>query len=337
VNSVTCPHCQKTINVRPEHSGKRAKCPGCQQVFTVPHFGEVSLPVPVPAQPVASPPPQHFTQGYHQPQYPPPQPVLVMAAHPPEPRLQSGGWFLRSFASTTGILLAIACFLTVGVMTCCGGFVYFSMNGVTAAVEEMEKREREARPVEIASTPAAPIVAPSGSDSPPPVAPPESATSSPPVKEVDRVDYPAGLSKEGIEVVPVSVSVGPVSLDNKIGDGTFDSDKSYFVLKLKVRNTSKTKRVRFSGWPGSNSFLSNLTLKDEHDNRYRGMDFGFAVDVAGDDSGETIEPEAEANAVVVCEAPIAAANELLIDLEGSAVGLDKTTFKWRIKRSNWGG
>ena len=35
-----CPHCAKSLRVNDELSGKKIKCPGCQQVFAVPASSE---------------------------------------------------------------------------------------------------------------------------------------------------------------------------------------------------------------------------------------------------------------------------------------------------------
>ncbi|MGE3806854.1 MAG: hypothetical protein AB7K24_19480, partial [Gemmataceae bacterium] len=47
-----CPHCQKSLVVKDELGGKRAKCPGCQQVLDIP---VASVAEPPPANPPARP------------------------------------------------------------------------------------------------------------------------------------------------------------------------------------------------------------------------------------------------------------------------------------------
>jgi hypothetical protein len=44
-------------------------------------------------------------------------PMIVVTSHPPRERLESAGWFTRSFASTSGVLLAIG----LAVLLACGG------------------------------------------------------------------------------------------------------------------------------------------------------------------------------------------------------------------------
>lgn len=33
----SCPSCGKTLNVKDDFAGKKARCPGCKEVLTVPH------------------------------------------------------------------------------------------------------------------------------------------------------------------------------------------------------------------------------------------------------------------------------------------------------------
>src|SRR5436190_10506055 len=42
----SCPHCRKAIRVKEELAGKKAKCPACQQVLTIPTVARSSAPAP---------------------------------------------------------------------------------------------------------------------------------------------------------------------------------------------------------------------------------------------------------------------------------------------------
>ena len=42
----SCPHCRKGIRVKHELAGKKAKCPACQQVLTIPTVARSSSPTP---------------------------------------------------------------------------------------------------------------------------------------------------------------------------------------------------------------------------------------------------------------------------------------------------
>jgi len=47
----SCPSCGKTLNVKDEFAGKKARCPGCKEVLTVPYAPEAAGPAA--AQPAA--------------------------------------------------------------------------------------------------------------------------------------------------------------------------------------------------------------------------------------------------------------------------------------------
>src|SRR5437762_8059246 len=42
----SCPHCRKAIRVKEELAGKKAKCPACQQVLTIPTVARSTGPPP---------------------------------------------------------------------------------------------------------------------------------------------------------------------------------------------------------------------------------------------------------------------------------------------------
>lgn len=53
--SVSCPNCQKAIQVPAEAAGKKIRCKACQQVFTVPGDDPPAVAKPAVAKPVAKP------------------------------------------------------------------------------------------------------------------------------------------------------------------------------------------------------------------------------------------------------------------------------------------
>jgi hypothetical protein len=44
-----CPSCGRTLNVKDEYAGKKARCPGCKEVLTVPFAPEAAAPQPAAA------------------------------------------------------------------------------------------------------------------------------------------------------------------------------------------------------------------------------------------------------------------------------------------------
>jgi hypothetical protein len=152
-------------------------------------------------------------------------------------------------------------------------------------------------------------------------------------KDAEFASRDSVLKIGNIEARIQSVNVGKVAL-KQLGDEG-ESSKEHLVLKISLHNTSTNKRITFRGWPGLVSFGSNVSAKDEHDNSYRVIDFGFASRPVGDSSGETIEPGGNVTAVVAFETPINAAQILFITLDGDAVGLDKSKLKWKLVRTDW--
>lgn len=150
----------------------------------------------------------------------------------------------------------------------------------------------------------------------------------------DSVRYPQPILRGSIEVTPAVATISKVPL-MEFGE-TGLSEGEHFVLGLRLRNNSSTKRVDFDGWPEQPSFRgANFTVVDEHGNKYKSINFGALATKVGDDSGKTIEPNSMRGALVVCEKPIPLAMKLTIDLDGKAIGQPGTRLTWTIERKDW--
>lgn len=53
----SCPACKSVLRVSDEMAGKKARCPSCQTVFTLPQESEAAAPLPAPAPPPVKPAP----------------------------------------------------------------------------------------------------------------------------------------------------------------------------------------------------------------------------------------------------------------------------------------
>lgn len=148
------------------------------------------------------------------------------------------------------------------------------------------------------------------------------------------VRFPEAIRIGDVEVIPVLARVGEVKLRDLFGDSSTSKDKDNFELRLKVKNHSEVKRLRFRGWPERSSIFKNFSVKDEHDNRYLPLNFGSTTKPFDDQGGDTINPGNEANAVVLFEAPIAAAQSLMIELNAEAIGA-KGTLKIYLAKADW--
>lgn len=83
-----CPNCQTVLKDAPDSAGKLAGCRVCGHRFRLP-----SLPTVLP--------PTTLTDYQRQPVN------ILMTDRPREPRIDAGGWFSRSFATTAGIVAAL--------------------------------------------------------------------------------------------------------------------------------------------------------------------------------------------------------------------------------------
>jgi hypothetical protein len=148
------------------------------------------------------------------------------------------------------------------------------------------------------------------------------------------VRFPEAIRIGDVEVIPVLARVGEVKLRDLFGDTSTSKDKDNFELRLKVKNHSEVKRLHFRGWPERSSIFKNFSVKDEHDNRYLPLNFGSSTRAFEDQGGDTINPGNEATAVVLFEAPIAAAQTLMVELNGEAVGATGM-LKFHLSRADW--
>lgn len=113
--------------------------------------------------------------------------------------------------------------------------------------------------------------------------------------------------------------------------GSGKSDEDFVVIRIKVRNTSETKKVDYQTWAGRDITLGNevARLSDEFDNSYKRVTFGLGSKPVGRMEHESIYPGKEISDVLVFETPIAKATKLKlrlprenVDGEGEALIVD---------------
>lgn len=133
---LTCPHCHGQSSVPPNMAGQVASCPYCQLTFAIPRSAELI--------PVAS-----GQALLLEPESPEPiqQPQIIVVHSPSrasQPRMRASGWFVRSFASTSGVLMAICLFVFGIPAAICAGALLFDASGkVKAARDRVEEQQRE--------------------------------------------------------------------------------------------------------------------------------------------------------------------------------------------------
>lgn len=128
--AVACPHCRTPVEDSPGMAGMIVACPSCGKHFTMP--AAISIVAP---QALQSPPRFNFPQQQQ-------QPLIIVTGQPRQPRLAAGGWFARSFASTSGVILATMLLLFGGVATVCGGcflITHSAVQGLDLAEKELSR------------------------------------------------------------------------------------------------------------------------------------------------------------------------------------------------------
>lgn len=137
MNIVHCPYCQGEIQSLPALVGKQVLCPHCRQQMQMPGGVSVSGQL-LPQEPE---PPPFLVRS---------QPHVVFVTHS-QPRLRSSGWFSRGFSSASGVLLAIALFLTamigVPMFLMCGGFMTTASRVVSEANDRREQLTANAKKI----------------------------------------------------------------------------------------------------------------------------------------------------------------------------------------------
>lgn len=232
--------------------------------------------------------------------------------------------------SAFGVLLAVFVFFGGIMAITCGGCLYLGHTG-TEALSEVAKQV-EAEQKKIRDENKQKIVGSTGSATKNTTGPSTRNKAISP-KEVEYAGRSSVLKIGTIQARILSVKIATVPIK---GLGQVDeSEEHYLVLKISLRNTSTTKRIKFHGWPGPASSNRSVTAKDEHDNDYGVVDFGFSNRPIGDATGETIEPSGEVAAIVAFEQPIDSATSLRITLNGDALGLEESVLKWKLDRSDW--
>lgn len=347
-----CPACQKSLDAPDSVIGKRVKCPKCGNTFTAEdNFPEPPLPPPLPSELVSAPQPAKPPAIRHgmplaNPEpvqisvnFPQQQPAQFVVQHNQPPRLQSGGWFARSFMSTTGVILAI--FLLCGgggaaiVVAACGGCLYVggsTATGISKAIEDAEKEAQQKQEDAITIIPAKAETKENetGPSKIPATQPAEKAKN-----EKKFATATDSIVIGNIEARITAVEVARVAIDALFGRETSESAEEHLILRVTVENKSENRRIEFAGWPRKHGIGTNCTARDEHGNRYKMISFGIGSQPLGDKAGETIEPGGVVTAVLVFEKPIKAATTIEVEADGEAVGQAGTWFRWRLEKKDW--
>lgn len=133
-------------------------------------------------------------------------------------------------------------------------------------------------------------------------------------------DASNGVRQGDIEVRVTSARIDSVAL-TRLGDETSSKDK-LLSITLSIKNVSQTKKIQYRGWSGAEGFIARnaATLRDNFDNGYKRIGFGFGTEVVGQISNESIYPGKAVSDVLVFEPPIGAVGFLRLELPAAAFG-----------------
>ena len=151
-----------------------------------------------------------------------------------------------------------------------------------------------------------------------PASNPISSPPPPPKVEPEWADAGKPVTLGDIRVQVTKVAVGKVPLKG-IGDDESKSEDDLLMVKVNIVNTNPTKKVDYRSWSGENISFDRdyATLKDNFDNSYRRIGFGFSSHPVGAVKGsESIYPNKVVTDVLVFEAPLDTVQFLKLELPG---------------------
>ncbi len=106
-----------------------------------------------------------------------------------------------------------------------------------------------------------------------------------------------------------------------LGEDGGESVDDLLMISLVLTNKRDDKKLDFSGWSGaSGSAFTAATLKDDLDNRYKRIGFGFTSEVKGQSKSQSIYPGESGTELLVFETPIGKASTLILSLPTLSVG-----------------
>ena len=123
-----------------------------------------------------------------------------------------------------------------------------------------------------------------------------------------------------VRVGVTSAVIGLVDLV-ELGQAGTSKDK-LLIVRVKVHNLSKTRKVDFSGWGDAGRIFSPnpADLTDGQGNAYKRINFGFATKVVGQVENEAIYPGKTAEDLLVFEPPVDNAPFVRLELPAAAFG-----------------
>jgi len=125
-----------------------------------------------------------------------------------------------------------------------------------------------------------------------------------------------------VQVRVVSVRVGRIILEDTIRADTFESSQPYLRVVLEVKNASQSRKLDFTTWMGGDFSISRdfASVRDNHDNIYKRIDFGFSTHAQGHVESDSLYPGKSLYDVLVFEPPISDIDYLRLELPAKNFG-----------------
>jgi hypothetical protein len=154
-------------------------------------------------------------------------------------------------------------------------------------------------------------------------APAPAGDKAPPAKsEPEWADASKGAVRQGdLQVQITQVNIGQVPLKT-ITDNSRSKD-NLLMIKLELLNTNPTKKVEYHSWSGKDISFDRdyATLRDNFDNSYKRISFGFAsYPVGAVERSESIYPNKSVTDVLVFELPLDTMEHLRLELPAKNFG-----------------
>jgi hypothetical protein len=126
-----------------------------------------------------------------------------------------------------------------------------------------------------------------------------------------------------VQVRVVSATVGKIRMKGSLADG-YESADSYLKLVIEVSNSSQDRKLDFASWMGSDFSISRdyASVRDNHNNLYKRIDFGFTTRAEGQIDRESLYPGKSVRDVLVFEPPIRNVEYLRLELPAKNFGED---------------
>jgi hypothetical protein len=142
------------------------------------------------------------------------------------------------------------------------------------------------------------------------------------LNQLKWADAANAVQQGELQVRVTDVKVGKVQLSDSFG-GNQESRDDLLSISLELTNVSPTKKLDYKTWSGKDISFSRdfATLRDNFDNIYKRIDFGFSTSPLGAVKGsESIYPNKSVIDVIVFEKPIEAVKYLRLELPAANFG-----------------